>query len=464
MSIFEMSLTASILIAAIVIMRTLCGNKLPKKTFLVLWGIVLVRLLIPFTAPPLPGLHPIEIPHGLTRVMDVVAVNPYVSILPVENGPLVTAIPINGGISTIAAIWVVGVIVFALFFVISHFRCRKEYMAALPVENDYVKKWLNENKLRRTIYVRQSDRINIPITYGILKPFILFPKSTDWQDETLIYCILTHEQTHIRRFDIIVKWLIAAALCVHWFSPLVWAMYVLINRDIELACDESTLNTLGHKAKRNYAMALIGLEQCKNGLLPMANYFNKNPIEERIISIMKAKRFSISAIIVAVVLVIVTAGAVYALSATNDVQAYETLSNQCLEPAGMTTGVHEPDTRYYPSFYYHGEFIDVMASYAYAMAVYEASGTRPFYTREQLIEIHDARYWLSGYTDVRQPHIQPIPGYVWAGESGHNVCGAIAPASLCDNTHYTVILGERICTSCGYMFTKEQNIEIGWGR
>ncbi len=91
--------------------------------------------------------------------------------------------------------------------------------------------------------IRQSDRIAALLTYGVLRPVVLIPKQTDWTDETRLKVILTHEFVHIRRFDTLTKLLLAAALCIHWFNPFVWVMYVLANRDIELSCDETVVRT-----------------------------------------------------------------------------------------------------------------------------------------------------------------------------------------------------------------------------
>jgi hypothetical protein len=146
------------------------------------------------------------------------------------------------------------------------------------------------------------------MTYGIFKPVILFPKITDCQDETELRIVLTHELTHIKRFDVLTKWLLAAAVCVHWFNPLAWVMYVLANRDIEMSCDEKVVWTFGEQTclktmKSAYALTLIGLEETKSGFSPLCTNFAKNAIEERINSIMKIKKATLTGLIMALVLV-----------------------------------------------------------------------------------------------------------------------------------------------------------------
>lgn len=152
--------------------------------------------------------------------------------------------------------------------------------------------------------IRQSDRIKTPLTYGIFRPVVLLPKTTDWTDKTQLRYILTHEFVHIQRFDTLTKLLLTSALCIHWFNPLVWVMYVLTNRDIELSCDETVVQAFGETTKSAYAMTLIGLEERKNRLTLLCNNFSQNAIEERIVSIMKMKKTSLIGMILALVLVI----------------------------------------------------------------------------------------------------------------------------------------------------------------
>lgn len=91
----------------------------------------------------------------------------------------------------------------------------------------------------------------------------------------------------IYRYDTVTKLIVTLALCIHWFNPFVWVMYILFNRDIELACDESVIRQFGEKSKSAYSLMLINMEATKSGLLPFCNNFSKNAIEERITAVMK---------------------------------------------------------------------------------------------------------------------------------------------------------------------------------
>jgi len=203
---------------------------------------------------------------------------------------------------------------------------------SLPIKNDFIRKWKDSNSLWRKVQIRQSDEILTPLTYGIFQPVILLPKNLDYTDENQLELILTHEFTHIKRFDTLKKWLLAAGVCVHWFNPFVWIMYILANRDIELSCDESVIWTFGESMKPAYAMALVRLEEKKSGLSPMISNFSKNPTEERIIAIMKTKKTSITTMLLAIA---ITAGivTVFATSALDKSEAAPGVESPTAESA-----------------------------------------------------------------------------------------------------------------------------------
>jgi beta-lactamase regulating signal transducer with metallopeptidase domain len=317
MSLLNMSLSATALILVIVIIRGWFLRKLPKQTFLLLWGIVLSRLLIPFYIPSAFSIYSIihnatgRAPSITLSMSDISHTYRNISIPEAAS-----ALPKTGlaPASPYVIIWLIGLVVSALVFLVTHLRYRREYRTALPVEHEWIRQWAFEHPLRRSLQIQQSDRIHSPLTYGVFRPVILLPKHTDWTDEARLRYILAHEFVHVRRFDTLLKWVTAAALCVHWFNPMVWLMYVLINRDIELSCDEAVVQNFGGTHKSAYALTLIDLEEQKNRFTPLVNHFNKNAIEGRIKSIMQYKKTSRLSILVSIVLVTASA-ATFATSA-----------------------------------------------------------------------------------------------------------------------------------------------------
>ena len=302
MSLLQMSFVGAVMILAIIVIRTLTINLLPKKTFGVLWGIAVVRLLLPLSLPSVLSVY--SLLSEYTSVIDAVKGSQAVLALQTETPGQITTIHNNlsSTINTVSmwtVIWAIGLLISAMVFAIAYWKCQQEFQTSLPVNNDFITKWLNTHQQKRTISIRQSSRFSAPLTYGILRPVILVPTSTEWENTASLQYVLEHEYVHIRRFDSIKKIALIIVLCVHWFNPLVWAMYILANRDIELSCDEAVVRLFGENKKATYARVLISMEETRNGLTPLCNNFSKNAIEERITAIMKIKKNTICSLILA---------------------------------------------------------------------------------------------------------------------------------------------------------------------
>ena len=307
MSLFQMSVAGGVLILFIVVIRALAIHRLPKTTFLALWMIAALRLLLPFSIPLTFNIH-----IGLDVFSDVVQELPsgnIASTLPGDSPPsydIGTAVPspVTEHISTFEILWLVGVLLLAIYFSISYFRSMRKFRMSIPDNTPYIQNWLTAHQISRPLAVRSSDLISSPLTYGILHPVILLPKKLDRNDQVALKYVLTHEYVHIRRFDAITKILFAAVLCIHWFNPLVWVMYVLANRDIELSCDAWVIRMMGEKNRSSYALMLIKMEEKRSGMSALYSHFGKNAISERIEAIMKFKKTSILACAFALVLVV----------------------------------------------------------------------------------------------------------------------------------------------------------------
>ncbi len=307
MSLLQMSFSGAVMILTIVMIRALVLHKIPKKTFLALWGVALVRLLIPYSVPSAFSVYSLagRLTHAAieTKITPAPAISIRPSGITTHGAAAIALNPSAPAFDPWMAVWLAGTLACGTFFAAAYLKCRKEFQTSLPVDSDYVKSWLQTHRLRRVAAIRQSDRISAPLTYGVLRPVILMPKTTDWDNGDALAYVLEHEYVHIRRFDAAAKLALTAALCVHWFNPTVWIMYLLANRDIELSCDEAVLRRFGESAKAAYAMALIRMEETKGGLSPLCNNFSKNAIEERIVAIMKIKKTSLAALVAAIGLV-----------------------------------------------------------------------------------------------------------------------------------------------------------------
>lgn len=328
MSLPQMSVSGAVLIAVIAVVRVLAIHRLPKRVFVLLWGVVLLRLLVPFSIPAqtsvyshMPGQTFIWYEAGAPDFGGFQAAGETGTAEGVrpdrKEGAGEPTAHESFFFPAYRIVWLAGALAAALFFLVCYVRCRREFGMSLPVENAFAVRWREEHRRWRAIQIRQSDQIAAPLTYGVFCPVILMPKRTDWDDEGQISCVLLHEYIHICRWDALWKLFAAAALCIHWFNPMVWAMYVLFNKDIELSCDECVVQRLGRDARAVYARALIAMEEKKSGILPLYSNFSRNAIEERIQEIMRAKKITVGVTVISAVLVAGIA-AVFVTSAKAD--------------------------------------------------------------------------------------------------------------------------------------------------
>lgn len=380
MTLWQMSFSGAVLILTVVFVRALLIHKLPKKTFLALWMLVLLRLLVPFSFSSSFSVYTLAanyMPEELISLLpDAVLpvrydtanasqessgtsdvsrnalqkpsdtsdasrsafrepsdasdasrnVSQELSGVPGTSRDLSqdtssAGVPFrnllqkaDSALSVLSAnaplplslwtiLWFTGFALCLGYFLFTYIRCFRRFQMSLPICQSFLRDWYAAHPLKRRLSVRQSDMISSPLSYGVLHPVILMPKTADWSDTRSLSYVLEHEYIHIRHFDTLTKLLITAALCIHWFNPLVWVMYLLFNRDIELSCDETVLRRFGENTKSDYAMTLICMEETKSGLAPFCSSFSKNAIEERIRAIMKIHKITVFSRTLAVFLV-----------------------------------------------------------------------------------------------------------------------------------------------------------------
>ena len=287
----QMTVTASILIASILILRFFRRDKFPQMTFLLLWALVLVRLLLPISFQTHFSIQTLfNLEHNSQVVADVaISSNPVLSTdLPIFNW---------------TNVWLFGVAIMAIYFVIAYWKLQRQLRFALPLtDNQFINGWLRRNPIRRRVKILVCDQINTPLTTGVFLPKIYLPKQLDFANELQLEYILSHEMHHIKRLDIVWKLFTVCALCLHWFNPLVWLMALFGNRDLELTCDAVVVKKYGLFVKQDYALTLLGLAQQRNGFMPLHSAFARNAIEERVKAVVNLGQSSLLGLILLVML------------------------------------------------------------------------------------------------------------------------------------------------------------------
>lgn len=347
MSLILMGFYGGIMVLAVLLLRMTLGRWLPKRVTPVLWALVLVRLLIPFSiSSPLSLPVPSFLGDFAARYVGDIT---YMTFEPSEAFSIggsafgqVTASTISpvdyglvdnieewkqealearhaevvdrilnqtaevevtqgiGGINwsywlpslwgvNVAVIWLVGMIVMALVLCWRYIHSRRGFQGVYELdENQVIRQTLVACRVNARAY--SCDTAKSPVVVGLFQPMILLPASIDFSNEELVRHILTHEAMHIRRRDNLVKLVMMAALCLHWYNPLVWVMAREFCRDMESACDEAALAQLGAEESAPYASSLLSMAVPGLGGGLFASAFSRTEVERRVKGVLAYKK------------------------------------------------------------------------------------------------------------------------------------------------------------------------------
>ena len=292
LSILHMGMTAGYLILAVIIARFLL-KKAPKSMICMLWMVVGLRLLCPFQIETVFSLVPKQTDSFASQIL---ASQMYgkTSIVPESTTPEVSPMPKTAGImqegivksaavntdliskviTAAAWIWMTGTILMIIYLIFSCYRVSKYVAAAVPADADGIRFY-------------QCDRILAPFLFGLVVPKIYVPFSVSGQE--LSY-VLKHEQAHKSRYDHLTKTIGYLLLAVYWFQPLVWAAYLLLCRDIELACDERVVKEIGEDCKKAYSQALLSCSSDHRAAAVCPVAFGEIGVKKRVKNILDYKK------------------------------------------------------------------------------------------------------------------------------------------------------------------------------
>ena len=297
--ILSMSLTGSIVIAVVLLAR-LFLKRAPKIYSYALWAVVLFRLLCPLSitaglsvlkpipVTTTPGISAVSYQPAAQAVRDSIPVpirQQFVPAQPAEQ-PGTKPAPMQAA----AYIWLGGANLMAFYSVVQYWILRRRLAEAAL--------------LRGEIYL--ADRISSPFVMGILRPRIYLPSSTPMNERRFI---VAHERQHIRRGDPLWKLLGYAALCLHWFNPLVWLAFCLSGKDMEMSCDEAVIKQLGEHIRADYSQALLRLATHRRVVSGMPLAFGEGDTKSRVLNMARWKKPKVwvSTLCVALCLVILAA-------------------------------------------------------------------------------------------------------------------------------------------------------------
>lgn len=297
LKLLNMSLTAGWIVLAVLVLRLLL-QKAPKWINCLLWGVVGLRLIFPFSieslfslipsAEPLPSDLPVAQVPVIDSGFEVIdgVVNPILSESFAPT-PEVSANPMQIVIAVAAIVWLCGLVGMIAYGAISYLRLRLRVRASIRQDGN--------------VYL--CDDIDSPFILGVIRPRIYLPSGMT--QEQMGY-VIGHERAHLRRLDHIWKPLGFALLCLHWFNPLLWVAYILLCRDIEKACDEKVIRDMDDESKKGYSETLVACSVHRRAVLACPLAFGEVGVKDRIKSVLHYKKPAFWIILVAVVALVVT--------------------------------------------------------------------------------------------------------------------------------------------------------------
>lgn len=294
--ILNMSISASF-VALIVMLIRISLKRIPKIYSYALWAVVFFRLICSFTIQlPVSAIpvQPETIPHDI-----IYAENPSIqsgvttidqpinhaieSSLP-KFTPVRSMNPIQVVLEIGAYLWVIGILGLILYAIIGYLRLKRRLSTAIIIHDN----------------IYETDCIQTPFVLGFLRTKIYVP--TGLSESEMEY-VIAHEQTHIRRFDYLIKPVAFLITVIHWFNPIVWVSYTLLIRDMELSADESVVKHCDIDIRSQYASSLLSLSIKKHGLFnPLA--FGETGVKERVKNVLNYKKPAFWVSVIAIIVVV----------------------------------------------------------------------------------------------------------------------------------------------------------------
>lgn len=299
LKLLNMSIAASWLILAVIVLRIVL-RWAPKWIHCILWALVGIRLLCPLSIESALSLIPSSepLPPEVVQFAPHPAINSGVTIIDNAVNPVMgeafASSPV-GGVNPLyvwtylaSIVWFVGVIALVIYAVISYLRLRRVVCEAVRQQDQ--------------LYL--CDHIQTPFILGVIRPRIFLPSD---MNEAQMKSVIAHEQAHLSRHDHWWKPLGWAILTVYWFNPFCWVAYILLCRDIELACDEKVICNMDVEAKKAYSMALLSCSIPRRLISACPLAFGEVGVKERIKGALNYKKPAFWVIAVAVIACVVAA-------------------------------------------------------------------------------------------------------------------------------------------------------------
>lgn len=337
LKLLNLSITASWLILAVLCIRLLF-RKMPKWITCLLWGVVAIRLIFPFSIESAFSLQLSAEPIRTSTMVEgelipyVPSVNSNIGVVENTVNPLLaeafayqeteSVAPLQIATEIAGSVWLSGMVVLLIFALVSMIKLRLRVREAV--------------RYKENIYI--CDAVKSPFILGIIKPRIYL--SSALSEEEMDY-IIAHERAHLKRKDHLWKPFGYLLLCIYWFNPLCWIAYIMLCKDIELACDEKVIKDMSFGDKKEYSRVLLFCATQRHLVMACPLAFGEVGVKERVKTVLNYKKptfwITIAAIVVCAIVAI--------CFLTNPAKEYQI---RITIPAGSETGFYYSDEEICP--------------------------------------------------------------------------------------------------------------------
>lgn len=296
-------LGGSALILLILALRLTLKNHLPRRLLPALWCIAAIRLLLPVEIPTRLSVWNLLCSTAAEQTAPTAASPlPFPQLSAAQGAPAAASEP-----DWRLLLWLGIAALLAAYFAVGYVCMLQRFHARRILPQPSVDALLGRFRFARDPKICTTKSRRAPLTFGVFRPTVLLPDDLR-AGQAQFQLVLAHELAHIRRKDCLRKLLLTVCLCLNWWNPLVWVMVRLANRDMELACDETVLRTLGPACKKSYALTLLDMAQRQAKPSPLCSGFAKSCAEERVRAILRFRRLPVWTGVLAAALFFLAAG------------------------------------------------------------------------------------------------------------------------------------------------------------
>ena len=310
MNILALNVSAAVMIAVTLLVRRIFKNRIPHGVFCLMWVVIAIRLFIPTDITSKYSFWNLLIrmefaAADLAGIKYMPEYNPISDIIQNTPGPSSPAYKI---------LWTSVALALGLYFLYQYISLVRMTKNAYDADDISLLQLFGEKAPRRGIRIKILPSLASPAALGIIRPTIFFPEGFDFDNTELVKCVLLHEAGHIKYFHTLIKIISSIMVCLYWYNPFVWVMYIYLDRDMEISADRYVIKNIGGENRTIYANALIKAAEDMTRRKVFCFHFKSSQLRERIEAVIKYKKISVGALIITFIVPI----ALFTVFATTD--------------------------------------------------------------------------------------------------------------------------------------------------